>query len=198
MKKKTIQLPKGISVTVIRSRRKTLALSVTETGEIIAHAPLLLSDKAVVEFVHKKAAWLQKMTDKVTTAKQNAAEAGWLTPAEIAKLRARAEVVLPARVAYYAKQMGVSYGKVTIRLQKTRWGSCSAKGNINLNALLMLAPPEVRDSVVVHELCHLKEMNHSRRFYALLYAVLPDYEERHRWLSENGATLQARVREEHR
>ena len=69
---------------------------------------------------------------------------------------------IPERVRYYAPLIGVTYGKITIRNQRTRWGSCSSKGNLNFNCLLMLAPPEALDSVVVYELCHRKEMNHSK------------------------------------
>lgn len=191
-KEKTITVG-GFAVTVIRSRRKTLSLSVTDTGEIVARAPLFTTDKAVAAFVKEKETWLKKAKNKAAVAKNEAATAGFLTDGEIAELRARAEIVLPARAAYYAEKMGVSYGNVTIRLQKTRWGSCSTKGNLNFNALLMLAPPEVRDSVVVHELAHRKEMNHSRRFYEEIYRVMPDYENRHQWLKERGAALQARV-----
>ena len=198
MKRENTLTVGAFSVTVLRSRRKTLSLSVTEDGGILARAPLHMSDGAVAAFVKEKEAWLQKTIEKVAAAKKEAATAGFLTDGEIAELRAIANVVLPARAALYAEKMGVSYNGVTIRLQKTRWGSCSAKGNLNFNALLMLAPPEVRDSVVVHELCHLKEMNHSRRFYAEIYRVMPDYDERHAWLKEHGGALQARVREEDR
>lgn len=197
--KKTEQLTvNGRTVWVTRSRRKTLALFVTDRGEVVAKAPLRMSDREIAAFAAQKEEWVKKALSRVAAAALEAAEAGPLTAAEIADLRARAKVVLPARAALYAEKMGVSYTGVTIRLQKTRWGSCSAKGHLNFNALLMLAPPEVRDSVVVHELCHLKEMNHSRRFYALLYAIMPDYDERHQWLSDHGAALQARVREKER
>ena len=96
-------------------------------------------------------------------------------------------------MAYYAPQIGVDYGRITIRCQRTRWGSCSAKGNLNFNCLLMLAPPEVLDSVVVHELCHRREMNHSPRFYALVLRVFPDYHRWDRWLKDNGPALMARI-----
>ena len=93
----------------------------------------------------------------------------------------------------YAEKLGVSYGRITIRNQRSRWGSCSGKGNLNFNCLLMLAPPEVLDSVVVHELCHLRQMNHSERFYAEVLRVFPDYWRCHRWLKENGGALMQRM-----
>ena len=97
--------------------------------------------------------------------------------------------VIPERVKYYAPQIGVRCGRITIRNQKTRWGSCSAKGNLNFNCLLMLTPPEVIDSVVVHELCHLKEMNHSKKFYDEILRVYPDYKKWDKWLKQNGSGI---------
>ena len=89
--------------------------------------------------------------------------------------------------------MGVTYGRSTIRSQHTRWGSCSARGNLNFNCLLALTPPEVLDYVVVHELCHRKELNHSPAFWAEAERVLPDYKNRRNWLKENGTALIARL-----
>ncbi|MBQ6684544.1 MAG: M48 family metallopeptidase, partial [Firmicutes bacterium] len=90
------------------------------------------------------------------------------------------------RVAHYAPLVGVDYGRITIRNQKTRWGSCSSQGNLNFNCLLMLFPDEVIDSVVVHELCHRKHMNHSAKFYKEVERVFPEYRKWHQWLNENG------------
>ena len=87
-----------------------------------------------------------------------------LTREKVIALAEEALKVIPERVEYFAKVIGVTYGKITVRNQKTRWGSCSSKGNLNFNCLLMLAPPEVLDYVVVHELCHRKQMNHSKAF----------------------------------
>ena len=87
------------------------------------------------------------------------------TAEEIRALTERAQVVIPERVRHFAPRIGVDYGRITIRCQRTRWGSCSAKGNLSFNCLLMLLPDEVLDSVVVHELCHQKHMNHSPLFY---------------------------------
>jgi predicted metal-dependent hydrolase len=97
--------------------------------------------------------------------------------------------VIPERVRFYAPVVGVTYGRITIRNQRTRWGSCSAKGNLNFNCLLMKAPPEVLDYVVVHELCHRLEMNHSPRFWAQVERVLPDYKVSRKWLREHGNEL---------
>ena len=89
----------------------------------------------------------------------------------------------------YAKKIGVTYGRITIRCQRTRWGSCSEKGNLNFNCLLMKVPEEVLDYVVVHELCHRLEMNHSPRFWSEVEKIFPDYRAREKWLRENGKLL---------
>ena len=80
-----------------------------------------------------------------------------------------------------------------MRAQRTRWGSCSSSGNLNFNCLLALVPPAVLDYVVVHELCHRLEMNHSPRFWQEVGRVMPDYEEHKKWLRENGAELIERL-----
>ncbi len=108
---------------------------------------------------------------------------------EMELLTHQAKTLIPQRVEYYARKLNVTYGKITIRNQKTRWGSCSSKGNLNFNVNLMRAPLPVIDSVVVHELCHRKEMNHSRNFYKLVYDCYPEYDKWHGWLKKNGSSL---------
>ena len=98
-------------------------------------------------------------------------------------------VDIPQRVKKYAPLVGVDYGRITIRMQKSRWGSCSSKGNLNFNCLLMAMPEEIRDYVVVHELCHRKQMNHSDKFWAEVEHVLPDYKASKKWLRDNGERI---------
>ncbi len=93
-------------------------------------------------------------------------------------LRAEAKAYLPGRLHELADRYGFSYNRVTIKHNLSNWGSCSSKGNINLNLCLMLLPPDLQDYVMLHELCHLKEMNHSAKFHALLESVCPDHHQK--------------------
>lgn len=174
--------------TLIRSDRKTIGMQIKD-GKVIVRAPMRLSKRAIDKFVARHADWIEKHLTK--------ASAGNSLPplgeAEHKVLIQRAKQIIPARVAHYAPLIGVEYGRITIRTQKTRWGSCSSKGNLNFNCLLMLAPPQVLDSVVVHELCHRKHMNHSAAFYAEIERVMPDYKARHAWLKQNGSALMKRA-----
>lgn len=170
---------------VIRSRRKTISLQITPAGDVIVRCPMRMRDGDIRAFVESKEAWLQSHMPKEIQPV--------LTEAEVRALAEEAANRIPERVRIFAPLVGVSYGRVTIRSQKTRWGSCSAKGNLNFNCLLMLAPPEVLDYVVVHELCHRKEMNHSSRFWAEVERVCPDYIIHKRWLKEHGNALIVRL-----
>ncbi len=181
---------------VIRSKRKTLSLQIKD-GKVIVRAPLYASGRTIENFVDANAGWIEKTLAKSREIAENRkAEIEkncLLTEKDIYDLAQKAVEVVPGRVNYYAPIIGVKVGRITIRRQKSKWGSASAKGNLNFNCLLMLAPPEVLDSVVVHELCHLIEMNHSERFYRLVLSVMPDYYERQKWLKDNGNILMARA-----
>lgn len=178
---------------IIRSDRKTLAAEIRR-GKLLIRAPLRASDVEIFRFLREHRRWIEKHLAKAQAAAKTA-DARRLTAEELRALADRARRVILQRAAYFAPIVGVSYGRVTIRSQRSRWGSCSRKGNLNFNCLLMLAPPEVLDSVIVHELCHRKEMNHSERFYAEVLRVLPDYREWAKWLKEHGETLMAMLPE---
>ena len=179
--------------TVIRSNRKTLALQIKD-GELIVRAPRKAKQAEIDAMIDQHRSWIEKHLQKAEQHRQAAKALEPLTMEEIRTLADQALKVIPERVRYYAPIIGVTYGRVTIRNQRTKWGSCSAQGNLNFNCLLMLTPPEVLDSVVVHELCHRKEMNHSDRFYAEVLRVFPDYKKWDNWLKENGPILMQRMR----
>ncbi len=169
---------------IIRSRRKTLSLEVKLDGKVIVRAPLRISVREINAFIEKHEGWIEKQLKKIAdTPKEDIL---FLTENEIRILNEDAKKYIPGKVAYYAEKIGVTYGRITIRHQKTRWGSCSSKGNLNFNCLLMLAPPQAVDSVIVHELCHRKYMNHSEKFYAEVLKAYPDYYKWDKWLKENG------------
>ena len=175
---------------IIRSNRKTFALEMTREG-LLVRVPYTATKDQIDRFVDDHRAWIEKHRQKMEERRPEPADK--LSMDEIRTLADEALKYIPERVAYYAPLVGATYGRITIRNQKSRWGSCSAKGNLNFNCLLMLTPPEVIDSVVVHELCHRKEMNHSRRFYDEVLRVYPDYYKWNKWLKENGASIMRRM-----
>lgn len=180
-----------MKVTVIRSNRKTVAIQVNSDLSVTVRAPRSASEKDIEEILKKKEAWISKHIEKIKKTKERleAEPTEKLTREKVIALAEEALKVIPARVEYFARVIGVTYGKITIRNQKTKWGSCSSKGNLNFNCLLMLAPPEVLDYVVVHELCHRKQMNHSKAFWSEVEKVLPDYKEARKWLKEEGSQM---------
>lgn len=180
-------------IKVIRSSRKTMVLEIIRDGIILVRAPYRMPESEIRRFIQQKSDWIEKHVQRIEERQRTLPPVEGLTMKDIRKLADQASVVIPKRVEYFAEKIPVTYGRITIRNQKTRWGSCSSKGNLNFNCLLMLAPPEVLDYVVVHELCHRKEMNHSERFWREVENILPDYRERKKWLKENGGRLIARM-----
>ena len=172
-----------------RSNRKTISIVIRPTGEVEVRCPKRCSKRDVEAFLVSKGAWIQGHLEKI--AERPAVTA--LSETERKALAKQAAQVLPSKVQHFAAVIGVSYGRITIRSQRTRWGSCSAKGNLNFNCLLMLCPEEVMDYVVIHELCHRKEMNHSPAFWAEVETYCPDYRIHRKWLKDNGASLIARL-----
>ncbi len=109
--------------------------------------------------------------------------------AVVAWYRSQAKAYLPQRTRQLAEEHGFAFGQLRIKHQKTRWGSCSAQGNLNLNLRLMMAPNAAIDYVILHELCHLRELNHSAAFWRLVAACCPTYQHWRAWLKENGHSL---------
>ncbi len=182
----------SITVRIIRSNRKTLSIEL-KPDEIIARAPMRMKEKEILKFIESKQSWIDKHLAKLNERQKDLNDLKPYTQEEIIQFTAKAKIDIPKRVEFYAKQIGVTYNKITIRCQHTRWGSCSSKGNLNFNCLLVLLPDEIIDSIVVHELCHRKHMNHSSRFYEEIDKVFPKYKKCHQWLKQNGGIYLNRI-----
>lgn len=185
----------GISadIEIVRSRRKTMSAEIGTDGHVIVRAPLKLANKEILRFLTEKSAVIEKHVRKRLAENEQLAKTRPFTPAEIRKMADMAAEIIPRRVEYFAELIGVKYARITIRSQKTRWGSCTARNNLNFNFLLVMTPPEVLDSVVVHELCHILHRDHSKAFYDAVYKVFPEYDRCDKWLKENGRMLIRRM-----
>ncbi|MDH7565961.1 MAG: SprT family zinc-dependent metalloprotease [Clostridiales bacterium] len=228
-----------ILYTLLKTKRKTIGISVDRNGEVKVSAPFRISEKQICEVVQKKADWIVKKVNEVRERNANTVCREFVSGEKFLYLgkeytleivekdlgksevfiqeytmavyisqglseesrkqaikealvkwyRQRFAEIVKERIDKYSLQLKVAPCKVVIKDQKTRWGSCSKKGNINLNWRLVMAPLDVIDYVVVHELCHLKVMNHSKDFWNLVESILPNYHESRKWLKVNGNRL---------
>ena len=158
---------------VIRSDRRSMALEITAEGELLVRSPRRATDREIDGFVLAHTAWIEKHLPAVLARRRPP-----LTAEAERALRDRARADLPARTALWAKRMGIEYTDVAITSARHRFGSCSSKGKICSSFRLMEFPEAVIDYVVVHELAHRRQMNHSRRFYEIVERYLPDYRDR--------------------
>lgn len=178
---------------VKKSNRKSYALEIEPGGKVIMKVPMHPSKQVIHQFLAEKENWIKIKYQKQCEAGMHQKEQGLTEQQKKAledRYRKAAKEYIPKRVAFYQSFMSGSYERITIRDQKTRWGSCSSKGTLSFNWRLMLAPPAVLDYVVVHELCHLMHMNHSKAFWNAVEEIMPDYKIHRKWLKENGNKLQ--------
>ena len=167
--------------TLVRSGRKTLAIEVTREARIVVRAPLRCPQPRIDAFVESRRAWIEA---DLTRQKERLASHPPLTDAEVEALRQKAKAYLPGRVAYWAARMGLAPAAVKITAARTRFGSCSSQNTLCFSLYLMQYPPEAIEAVVVHELCHMRQRNHSPAFYAEVARWLPDYREREKLLKQ--------------
>lgn len=185
-----------VEIRVERSDRRSIGMTIKNENLVVVRAPLRMSKYEIERFIHAHQGWLQSHLAKMHAQKAKA-ESMTIDDARIEALKKKAKEVIPPKAAFWARKLGVNYGRISIRCQKSKWGSCSAKGDLNFNCLLMLCPEACIDYVVIHELCHRKEMNHSARFYAYVESVMPNWRQARAWLKNDGqALIAARFNEE--
>ncbi|NLL76797.1 MAG: M48 family metallopeptidase [Clostridiales bacterium] len=181
---------------VFRSKRKSYSLSLNENGILIVRIPLYVHDKEVEQILSQKQFWITDRLEEYEERQRSKPINNYTKTQRLAlekRYKEAARELIPKRAAYYISAYPAlfphSYSRITVRDQKTRWGSCSSKGTLSFNWRLMLAPPAVLDYVIVHELCHLTHMNHSRDFWECVGTILPDYKKHKKWLKEHGHEL---------
>ncbi len=166
---------------IVRSDRRTLAITVSREGEVVVRAPRRAPLTDIEAFIRKNEGWIKKHRERAEENKKPP-----LSEAEIKALKKRAKDLLPRLTADWASVMGIEYGTVKITSAKKRFGSCNSRGNICYSYRLLQFPTEAIEYTVVHELAHRLEMNHSKRFYAIVARYLPDYKKRHALLLGKG------------
>lgn len=182
------------NVEVRRSKRKSAAIKITADMQIVVFVPLYVSDNEIERMVISKSKWIDEHMLKVQSTIDERSKLEKITFEQVKELADQAVEYIPKRVKFYAEKENFVYNKITIKNLVSRWGSCSTKGNLNFNCLLMLTPDYVIDYIVVHELCHLREMNHSEKFWAEVEKIMPDYQRAELWLKQNGGNLISRMR----
>ena len=174
-----------IRISVIRSARKSLGLEVRDANTVLARIPTRVSDRELKAFVENHRSWILEKTAVMAEREEKRKSTPAPPPELLSKTdRMKIQLKIGKRVRHYCEAMGVTVGYVTVKNQKTRWGSCSAKGNVNFNYQLAFLPDELLDYVVIHELAHRRHMNHSRAFWAEVEKYCPDYLERREQLKE--------------
>lgn len=178
---------------LIRSDRRTLAIEIKPDGRIIVKAPRRTSQAAINFFLREKREWIEKAQQRM--AERNAGKEMLPKLSEVEKraLKKKAKEMIEPLLCEYSDIMGVDYGNVSYRFQKSRFGSCSGEGNLNFNCLLAMCPEGSVRYVVVHELCHRRHMNHSKAFWEMVEEYMPDYKEHRKWLKANGGALIGRL-----
>ena len=175
---------------IIRSNRRPLAIQVSTSGQVTVRTPHTMPESTIDNFLIQKESWILKHLAHATPAPANAPDENHpLSDFRRSYYMESARKIFKRKTVFYARKMNVTYGRITIREQKTRWGSCTSEGNLNFNWRLIFAPENVLDYVIVHELAHRKEMNHSPAFYAVVASVMPEYKTYEKWLKDNGRTL---------
>lgn len=159
----------------ISTRSKVMRLAVYRDGLCVLTTPPYIHESLVLDFMVKKLNWIIEKTEYFKSKPQQTVVQH--TVNEIKEYTKQAEILVSQRLEYFNRVYGYPYRKITIKNMTSRWGSCSSKGNLNFNYKIALLPSNLADYIVVHELCHRKEMNHSVRFWNLVEKTMPNHKE---------------------
>lgn len=183
-------------ISVIKTDRNSVSVSITKDLKIILHVPKGWSKAYIEAFIRTN---MKNFDDNIEIIKKQRAEMAQnedtrpFTYDEIKDMAMKAINLISPKVDHYMIQLGVFPSGVKIKTMRSRWGSCSSNGNISFNCLLALCPDDVIEYVVIHELCHMKHMNHSKEFWALVEKYCPQYKEKKAWLDKEGSILIKRL-----
>lgn len=192
-----------IPYTLIKSKRKSYAIRISVEHGVEVRVPLRMSENFLQSMFQEREDWILSRYEEMQEKKKHLMVSPY-SPKEKEEIKKRyikaAREYFPKRVEHFVREIywekeelfpetGLPFTGISIREQKTRWGSCSSSGMLSFNWKLMLAPPGILDYVVVHELCHFRHMNHSADFWNMVGEIIPDYKERRKWLAENGIHL---------
>lgn len=176
-----------IEVEIIRSKRRSMAIQIRTDGSVVARAPMHASDRAVKRFVSAHARWIADNRQEMFERRKKLADNPYGIPAWESLSAADKKIAkqkIMEHVDYYANRMEIDYGSISMRNQKSRWGSCSSKGNLNFNYRLAYLPEELLDYVVVHELAHRRHMDHSAAFWEEVETYYPAYKKCRQMLND--------------
>jgi len=161
-------------------RSRHLRLSFGADGRVLLTRPFWVSEKVAREFLKSKEAWLREQWQRLQLSEDNYFRRGGRE--DYLKHKEKARILARERLSYFNQFYNFKFSRISIRNQRSRWGSCSKSGGLNFNYRIIFLPPDLADYLIVHELCHLGELNHSPAFWRLVAQTIPDYASRRRLL----------------
>lgn len=167
-------------------RSKHIRLSIDPDRGLVATKPVWVSARKVEDFIKEKGDWILLKLEDCRNAPRRVPTGTPTTHKDFLKNKADAYRFVKSRIDFWNSGQDFKFSKINIRNQKTRWGSCSHNGNLSFSYKILMLPPRMADYIIVHELCHLKEFNHSPKFWALVERFVPDYKEIKKELRKRG------------
>ena len=168
-----MRTPLNIDYTVKRSQRaRTMRLAIYPDGNVVVTAPRFFGLQAIEDFVMKHSTWVRERVEET-----RGRTILRIRRTDIPSLKKQALALAAIRVQHFAEYYGVEYKKISVRAQKSRWGSCSERGNLSFNYKIAVLDPRLADYIVAHEICHIRQFDHSKAFWALVAEQFPDHQE---------------------